>query len=1449
MTMFYARRGGEFLVNTTTTGSQEAAAVAALAGGGFVAVWADSSNLTGDNSSYGVVAQLFDANGAKVGGEFLVNTTTFNVQGPPRVAGLPSGHFVVTWTDQSASGGDTSSAAVRGQLFDANGAKVGAEFLINTAVTNAQNDSVVTGLTGGGFVVTWTDNSGVGGDSSSTGVKAQIFDANGAKVGGEILVNTTTALAQNASAVTALAGGGFAVSWTDATGDGSGTGIRLQIFDASGAKVGGEVLANTATNQNQINSEIAALSGGGLVVVWQDFSLAGGDSDQSGIKAQMFDASGAKVGTEILVNTTIEGLQRLPVVKGLPGGGFIVTWDTPAAPGNTPDVAAQVFDASGNKVGGEFMVNSVVHSGQSAPVLAVLNSGDVAILWNDTSLTPPEAPGGGFAIRGQLITLTDTAPNDIALSITSLPETAREDAPIATLSSGPGLNTTYSYSIVSDSSGGAFGIVGNELVVLDNTLLDFEAAPTVDLRIRTTDVNGNSYEETLQLQMTDSPEGDFVGGSEFVVNTTTADNQSEPVLVELAGGRLLVLWTNSDASGTTISGRGRIYDLDGNPLTGEFEAAYGAAAAFPGGGFIVASVRPDGDGSGIFLNTYNSNGDPAGFAMFGAFYNQNTFGDQGQPSWAVNPDGRFILTWTDFFGTGVDADVKARTSLMTLNGGSFGNEFLVPTNGLGVQQSPDVTILESGNTVITWLTDGVLKAQVFIGTSRIGSEFTVTADSPAAEPVVATLAGGGFVIVWHRDSTLTDLSAQIFDAAGAKVGDEILIDAQGVSRVGSVEVSALESGGFVVSWAGFDNVGTNDPGIRAQVFDSTGGTVGQQIVVNTVTAGEQLHAATLALSNGRIVVAWTDASGQGGDASGLAVKARIFDPGVAPLPSTGDDVLAGTAGDDSINGLAGNDVLTGFGGNDVLDGGAGNDRTQGGAGDDSHIVDSAGDTVVEGAGQGFDRVFASATFRLNTGAEVELLTLDQSGTAALDLAGNEFGQTIFGNEGVNSLEGMGGNDILWGIGGDDVLDGGTGGDVLIGGAGNDVYVVDSFFDAVLEGVGQGSDRILVTSSYRLSAGAEVELLTVADQTSTTAIDIAGSDFAQSIFGNDGANSLEGFGGNDQLWGLAGNDVLDGGAGDDVVIGADGDDIYAVDGFNDAIFDGAGQGNDRLLAYGSYRLGAAVEIELMSTGNQFDNVAIDLMGNGFNQIIFGNNGVNTLEGLGGTDTLWGLNGNDILDGGSGDDFTRGGLGDDTYAVDSAGDQIFETAGEGSDRVYAYTSYTLAGGVEVEQVSVYDQLSVDAIDLTGNEFGQVLFGNETGNRLSGGGGNDTLWGLGGDDTLDGGSGTDALVGGNGADVFAFTAAVTADNADTIFGYVAADDTIQLDDAVFTGLAVGALNASAFVTGTTAQDADDRIIYDSATGNLFFDADGNGAGAAVLFATLQGAPTVTATEFVVI
>ncbi|ESR25656.1 Alkaline phosphatase [Lutibaculum baratangense AMV1] len=155
-----------------------------------------------------------------------------------------------------------------------------------------------------------------------------------------------------------------------------------------------------------------------------------------------------------------------------------------------------------------------------------------------------------------------------------------------------------------------------------------------------------------------------------------------------------------------------------------------------------------------------------------------------------------------------------------------------------------------------------------------------------------------------------------------------------------------------------------------------------------------------------------------------------------------------------------------------------------------------------------------------------------------------------------------------------------------------------------------------------------------------------------------------------------------------------------------------------------------------------------------------------------------------------------------------------------------------------------------NLVGSNFGDTLAGDAGANTLHGLGGNDTLNGGAGNDTLYGGDGDDRLIGGLGNDVFVFdTALNAATNVDEITGFVVADDTIWLDDAVFAALSVGALSASSFRIGAAAADADDHVIYNQATGDLFYDADGAGGAAQIRFATLNTGLTMTAADFMVV
>ncbi|HEY8382770.1 MAG TPA: PQQ-dependent sugar dehydrogenase [Microvirga sp.] len=312
----------------------------------------------------------------------------------------------------------------------------------------------------------------------------------------------------------------------------------------------------------------------------------------------------------------------------------------------------------------------------------------------------------------------------------------------------------------------------------------------------------------------------------------------------------------------------------------------------------------------------------------------------------------------------------------------------------------------------------------------------------------------------------------------------------------------------------------------------------------------------------------------------------------------------------------------------------------------------------------------------------------------LNLAGsqNDLGDTIngaggddslYGGAGDDELHGDGGQDSLYGGGDNDELHGSEGpqdervADRLEGGSGNDTYFVDGL-DLVFEGANGGtSDEVRAYETFTLQAGQQVERLTSAATDAETRVDLTGNARAQTITGHSGANLLNGGGGLDVLEGRGGNDT------------------YRVDA-DDTVTELANEGTDSVeTAVNRYTLGAHVEnLTLLGT-------AAEGTGNGLANSIQGNGAANRLDGAGSNDNLWGGDGND------------------TYIVDGQ-DAIVEVAGQGTDTLIAFASFTLAAGIDVE---VLEAGGSTAVDLAGNGLANILRGNGAANRLNGAGGNDT------------------------------------------------------------------------------------------------------------------------------
>jgi Ca2+-binding RTX toxin-like protein len=318
--------------------------------------------------------------------------------------------------------------------------------------------------------------------------------------------------------------------------------------------------------------------------------------------------------------------------------------------------------------------------------------------------------------------------------------------------------------------------------------------------------------------------------------------------------------------------------------------------------------------------------------------------------------------------------------------------------------------------------------------------------------------------------------------------------------------------------------------------------------------------------------------------------------------------------------------------------------------------------------------------------------------------------------------------------------------------------------------------------------------------------------AWALNGND---LVSGGTGPNELYGYAGNDTLDGGAGADTMLGGPGDDTYIVDNLGDVIVELSGQGLDTVRSSVGRTLGANQE-NLVLTGSS----AINGTGNTLRNVITGNAAANVLDGKGGADTL------------------IGGADNDTYVVNAAGDLVVELAGGGTDLVKAWVNYTLPANVEKLAL-----MGVADLNGTGNTLPNMLTGNAGANRLSGSGGADAIHGKGGMDTL---------TGGAGADRFYFNTALGAGNVDLITDFTPGTDKICLDDDIFAALGpVGALASSNFALGSSATTSVQRILYDAASGALYYDPDGSGPAARIRFATLGTAthPAISAADFQIV
>lgn len=396
----------EFQVNTYTTSDQTAPSITALADGGFVVSW---SSLGQDSDGWGISAQRYDANGEAKGAELQVNNYTASQQTQSNITGLVDGGFLIVWTSVGQNGG-VDNYNVYAQRYDASGVAQGEEFLVNIDVIGNQSTPSVITLADGSFLVSCSSNAQ---ESGSYGIYAKHYDANGIALNVEFRVNTYVTNDQLNSSMTALADGGFVVTWVSLGQDGSSYGVYAQRYNAGDVVQGSEFRVNSTISNTQSEPCIVGLNNGGFVVTWLS-NLQ--DSSGYGVYAQRYSADGVALGAEFKVNTTTTNNQSDPSVTALADGGFIISWTSEGQDGDAYGVYAQLYNAFGVAQGGEFQVNTYVVGNQYNSSVTGLADGGFVVSWASSG-----QDGDGYGIYAQRF---DAAGNAV---VTKLTGTANAD--------------------------------------------------------------------------------------------------------------------------------------------------------------------------------------------------------------------------------------------------------------------------------------------------------------------------------------------------------------------------------------------------------------------------------------------------------------------------------------------------------------------------------------------------------------------------------------------------------------------------------------------------------------------------------------------------------------------------------------------------------------------------------------------------------------------------------------------------------------------------------------------------------------------------------------------------------------------------------------------------------------------------------------------------------------
>ena len=932
--------GTEGRANSTKPDTQDEPSVAMDDAGNFVIAW--TSDLQ-DGDARGVYAQRFDSLGNAVGGEFLVNTVTLNKQQTPAVAMDADGDFVIVWEDHAQDG---SNEGVFARRYNSLGvAQDPVEIQVNTFTTGKQNIPDVAMDANGNFTIVWMSKGQDGGDGQE-GVYGRQFDAAGNPLGGEFLVNTVTAKAQENPSIAMDVNGNFVVVYSSKDLDGSSRGVFGQLFDSAANKIGPtEFQVSTFTTLDQQNPSVSMDADGDFVVVWESVNQDNPGDFLTGIYAQQFDKTGAPVGSETLINNTVTDTQKDSAVAMDANGSFVVVWQGDSL--DTGDIFARRYDipappltfTTGDGAADSLMtftgnitdINNALDGITFTPDLGFTGLATIDITTDDLGNTGPGGARQDMDTVNINVTGGNTAPtitsngggSTAALNVAE--NTTAVTTVTATDSDLPAQTLMYSISGGADQT--LFSIDSGSGVLTFASAPDFETP---------TDANtDNVYEVTVLAS-------DGQGGTDTqdISVTVTAVNDNSPTIISNGGGvtASINVFENTTAA-TTVSATDA--DLPAQTLT--YSISGGADAAEfninSGSGVLTFVSAPDfasptdANTDNVYEVTVQVSDGQGGFdtqdisvtvsatpslTPTGEFLVNDTVTDQqvtsgqnrgSQQAVSLAADSSYVVVWTSLNQDGSGQGVYAQR--FDTNGSALTAEFRVNQTTASDQQWARVASAADGSFVVTWTSNQGASQDVYYrrfaanGTALTAELVASTTTSGSqTNSVIDMDVNGDFVIAWQGNGTgdSTGIFAQRFNQSGTKVGSEFRVNTATSGTQSDPSVSVNGSRDFVIAW---EDVGV----IKAQRYNSGGVSQGSEITVDSNLLGVSDRPAVGLADDGSFVVVWSDQpvlssfdiSGQRFNASGntvggeFTVNTTTSSDQVAPsiaMSSNGDFIVS-----------------------------------------------------------------------------------------------------------------------------------------------------------------------------------------------------------------------------------------------------------------------------------------------------------------------------------------------------------------------------------------------------------------------------------------------------------------------------------------------------------------------------------------------------------------------------